>query len=144
MKRQLHLAVILMLAAPPVIACMRSEAPPQRSPRPVPTPVPLLPKPFDGPLTGSEHVVWEQPVGAGTKAADYTFFVYIDGAKQPLPNVECHLLQGSRHHVCEAPVPALAPGRHTLRFSAARTVDGHEKISALSEPLVVVRASPGS
>jgi hypothetical protein len=59
--------------------------------------------------------------------------------------VECSLLQGSRHHLCEAALPALSPGRHTLRFAAARTVDGREKTSAMSEPLIVVRAgSSGS
>ena len=26
---------------------------------------------------------------------------------QPLPGTECHLLDGSRHHVCQAPLPEL-------------------------------------
>ena len=63
----------------------------------------------------------------------------VDGKKQPLPGTECRPLEGSRHHLCEAPLPALSPGKHTLRVGAVRTVDGKEKASELSDPLTVMR-----
>jgi len=98
-----------------------------------------MPKAYEGPLAGKERVAWLQQVGAGTKIAEFTFFVYVDGEKRPLPHAECHLMHGSRHQLCEAPLPELPPGKHTLRFSAVRVVGGKEKASSLSEPIVVMR-----
>lgn len=140
MRAQIELALILGLAVASPAACMRSTpAAQQQAAATQPPPAPPT-RPQDGPLTGTERVAWVQAVGAGTKASELTFFVYVDGVKQPLTNAECRLLEGSRHHGCEAELPALAPGRHTLRFAAARTIDGQQKISELSEPLIVVRA----
>lgn len=140
MWRRLEIGLVLVLAAPSTAACMRPAPPQQSAPAPAPSPEGNLPKAYDGPLNGEERVAWVQPVAAGTKASDLTFFVYVDGKKLPLPGAECGLLEGSRHHLCKAALPVLAPGRHTLRFAAARTVDGQEKTSALSEPLIVVRS----
>ena len=98
-----------------------------------------MPKPYEGPLTGTERVAWLQQVGAGTRIAEFSFFIYVDGNKRPLPHVECRLMRGSRHQLCEAPLPEMPPGKHTLRFSAVRVVDGKEMASALSDAIVVMR-----
>jgi hypothetical protein len=145
MRAHLELAVIAVLAAPAAAACLRSSPAAQEQADATQPPPVQPPKPYDGPLTGNERVAWVQQVARGTKVSDFTFFVFVDGTKKPLPNAECRLPEGSRHHVCEAALPELTPGRHTLRFAAARTVNGHEMTSALSEPLIVVRApSSGS
>ena len=133
------LALAIMLAAPSVSACMHSEPPPKEPPPPATPRGGQLPPRYDGPLSGKERVAWIQQVGSGTKIAEFTFVVYVDGKKQPLPDAECRLLEGSRHHLCEAPLPVLSPGKHTLRFGAVRIVDGKEKASQLSDPLTVMR-----
>ena len=102
-----------------------------------------LPPPYEGPLSGKERVAWVQAVGAGTRIAEFTFVVYVDGKKLPLPGAACELLQGSRHHVCQAPLPELAPGKHTLGFAAVRVIDGKEHVSRLSAPLTVTRSPEG-
>lgn len=99
-----------------------------------------MPAAYDGPLTGKESVAWLQPVGAGTRITEFTYVIYVDGVKQPLPHAECRLMHGSRHQLCQAPLPEMPPGKHTLRFGAVRVVDGKEKASSLSEPLVVTRS----
>ena len=133
------IALAVMLAAPSVSACMRSEPPTSQQVPPRPPPGGQLPPSYDGPLSGKERVAWLQQVGSGTKVEELTFVVYVDGKKQPLPDAECRLLEGSRHHLCEAPLPVLSPGKHTLRFAAVRIVDGKEKASQLSDPLIVTR-----
>ena len=139
MRMHVPMALAIMLAAPSIAACMRSEPAPKEQPPPAPVPGGQLPPRYDGPLSGKERVAWVQQVGSGTTVAEFTFVVYVDGKKQTLPDVECRLLEGSRHHLCEAPLPALSPGKHTLRFGAVRTVDGKEKASQLSDPLTVMR-----
>ena len=143
MRGLLVVVVALLLTAPPLAACIGSPGAPPQNP-PVPSTRSeagrAFPAPYNGPLTGKESVAWVQPVGAGTKVAEFTFFVYVDGQKRPLPGAECHLMKGSRHHVCQAPLPDLPPGRHTLRFAAVRVVEGKEHASRLSEPLVVMRS----
>lgn len=99
-----------------------------------------MPAAYNGPLTGKERVAWLQPVGAGTKIAEFSFFIHVDGEKRPLPDAQCRVMHGSRHHLCEAPLPEMPPGKHTLRFSAVRVVDGKEKSSSLSEPVNVMRS----
>lgn len=140
MRAPLAVMVAMSVTAPPLAACMGSPQPQQQVAAASSGPGHALPKPYEGPLTGKESVAWVQPVGAGTKVAEFTFFVYVDGEKRPLPGAECHLLDGSRHHVCQAPLPELSPGRHTLRFEAVRVVQGKEHASRLSEPLVVMRS----
>lgn len=138
----------LALAAAVTAACNRtpSKASSDSTRSTDPPPPAAEPPPARGPVTvtGGEKLRWEQQVGAGTKVAEFSFFLYVDGAKRPLPGVECHLQQGSRHHVCEAPLPAMTRGTHALRISAAREVRGHAKVSPLSEPVAIVRgALPG-
>lgn len=115
--------------------CTKRQLPPESPPMPQP------PSPPDGPLNGSERVGWVQQVSSGTNASDYTYVVYVDGIRRPMSNVECGPVQGSRHSACEAPLPQLTPGSHTLRFAAVRTVDGEQKESEQSEPLAVTRAA---
>jgi hypothetical protein len=139
MRLHVPFALAVLLAAPSVSACTHSEPEPAGQPPPRLPPGGRLPPRYDGPLDGTERVAWLQQVGAGTQVAEFTFVIYVDGKKQPLRGAECKLLDGSRHHLCEAPLPSLAPGKHTLRFGAVRIVDGKEKASELSEPLTVTR-----
>jgi hypothetical protein len=141
MRAAIELSLLLGLAAASPAACTRPAPAAQQQAVASAQPPPVqTAKRYDGPLSGNERIAWVQQVGAGTKVSEFTFVVYVDGTRKPLPSAECRPLQGSRHHACEAPLPALPAGRHTLRFAAVRTVDGHEKASALSEPLIVVRA----
>ena len=139
MRTHFVVSLALALAAPSVAACMGSPPAPQQPAAQLPDQG-KLPEPYEGPLTGAERVAWVQAVGAGTRIGEFRFFIYVDGRKQPLPHAECRLMQGSRHHVCEAPLPEMSPGKHTLQFAAVRIVDGKEKASSLSEPLTVTRS----
>lgn len=139
MRASLAVMLAVSLGAPPLAACLASPEAEKQVTAGRPEPGGTLPPPYDGPLSGKESVAWIQPVGAGTRIAEFSFVIYVDGRKQPLPGTECHLLDGSRHHVCQAPLPELPPGRHTLQFAAIRVVDGKERASSLSQPLVVTR-----
>lgn len=108
---------------------------------PVPTPTPSPSPSEDERVNGTERLGWDQQVSAGTHVADYGFAAYVDGVRVPLEAVACVSPPGSAVPACDAPLPAMSAGRHTLRLVASRRVNGVVRESAKSEPLVLVKVN---
>lgn len=93
-------------------------------------------------ITGRERLGWDQDLLSGTDISEYTFVVYIDGARTPLQTPACSPAQDPPTvFSCTAPLPAMPDGRHTLEIAAARRADGADVESVKSTTLVVTKSS---
>ena len=88
------------------------------------------------PLTGNERFGWTE---SADSVAGYHFAVYADGARIELPGAACRPVV-SGHAECDAPLPHLEPGRHTLEVVSWVLQDGRVVESAKAPPIVVVIA----
>lgn len=96
-------------------------------------------------VIGSERVAFDMD---GATLADVDSLVYsiADNGAEPttLANVVC--TGATQPFVCQAPLPALTPGPHSLTFAATRVVNGKVLTSARSVPLsllmIAVPATP--
>lgn len=91
-------------------------------------------------LTGRERFGWSQ---AADSAAGHNFAVYIDGTRQELPNASC-LPPVSGRAECNAPLPTLSSGRHTVEIVSWTTSNGKVMESAKSSPMTIEISGPAA
>jgi glucose/arabinose dehydrogenase len=104
MGRLFRTTIVIALAA--VAACDDSRAP-------------SSPPPSSGSetVTGRERVSWIQQAERPEDLSTYQYAAYVDDVRRPLESVICGPgPSGSAD--CSAPLPQLAPGRHTLQIVA--------------------------
>ena len=116
---------------------------PPEEPPPEAPPPPGEEPPFEEPapppeivVRGSERLVWDQPVAAYEALAGLTFRIYVDGGPRPLDVVSCARNAGPSGVECQAPLPRLSPGVHTLWMSAVSPAPEYYE-GSYSWPIVV-------
>ena len=117
-------APALVLAA--LVACSKSPEqpqPPQNGER----------------ITGSEKIGWTQPATDSATLGEFSYAIYVDGARSQLANPSCGDTPSSGGFDCSAPLPGMSSGAHTLEI-AAFVVDTGGAIleSSKSAPLQVI------
>lgn len=122
----------LLIAAVAVAAC--SDTPPA-SPAP--------PSGGGDTISGTERIGWTQPAGSAGELSQYRYAVYVDGTRRLLENATCATTVAADGFPCEAPLPTLTPGAHTLEIAAFVLADGGAVLEGpRSAPLrVTVRGS---
>ena len=94
-----------------VAACGGGSRPPTEPPtQPPATPPTNSPTP----ITGRERIGWTQPASS---VADYVFSIYVDNTRVELTGTSCTAASGAFD--CDAPLPPLTNGTHTLQLAAA-------------------------
>lgn len=141
------LTVSVWLIGQSVVAVTAQHQPVAGGPRPEanadhhpdPHPVPPVPVPpadpdpliYDLPLGAA--LAWDQESTAAAQASQLAFTLFVDGVPLALEGVRCTSTSSAAVESCDAPVPALSVGIHTLSLAA---VDGGDE-SASSEPILV-------
>jgi glucose/arabinose dehydrogenase len=127
-----RLLTILALAVTMTAAC--SDTPPASS---------ASPAGGGETVTGTERIGWTQPAASASDLAVYRFAVYVNGVRRLLENAACATTGNAAGFGCQAPLPALGPGTHTLELAAFFLAEGGAVVEgARSAPLrVTVRAS---
>jgi glucose/arabinose dehydrogenase len=94
-------------------------------------------------ITGTERIGWTQPAVSASDLALYRFAVYVNGVRRLLENAACATTGDAAGFGCQAPLPALSPGTHTLELAAFFLAEGGAVVEGpRSAPLrVTVRAS---
>ena len=94
-----------------------------------------------GPPPAAARIAWSQQAPSLAIVQGYSFLLFIDEARTPLPAVSCSGVTGSPGFECSAPLPALSPGARFLALSAVDPASGLESIR--SSPLRVDVGSDG-
>jgi len=92
-------------------------------------------------LHGGERLGWSQAAGSLEEARAYRYRLYVDDVRRDLSGVSCEP-QGGLFD-CAAPLPALSPGTHQLRLSAANQ-NGESVRSAPLQVTVVQNVTSAS
>src|SRR5262249_7437914 len=97
------------------------------------------------PVNAGDRIGWDQNVIPGTELSDFSYAMYVDGAKVALTDVSCADTPGDQGYACTAAMPALTAGAHNLQLVAVRQADTQLE-SDKSDTLNVYAASalPGS
>jgi hypothetical protein len=90
---------------------------------------------------GAARLEWDQTVGYPDELRRYRFIAYVDNEQYALATPDCVMRETAAHFTCSAALPALPPGRHTLRL-AARELDGLGRESGKSAAVRVVVIQP--
>jgi glucose/arabinose dehydrogenase len=118
-------ALLACLASALAIACGGSSSDSPGPSQPGPGSPPAGPK-----------LAWDQFAPSADELRGYSYVLYIDGTAVPLPGAACGTLPPETLvAACTAPLPAMAPGQHTLAMATRATVNGVVLESALSEPI---------
>src|SRR5688572_7822374 len=64
------------------------------------------------------RIAWSQQAPSLATVQGYTFTLFIDEVRTPLPAVSCSGASGSPGFECSAPLPALSPGSRVLALAA--------------------------
>ncbi len=119
------------------------EAPPQGEPppegEPPPGEDPPSPEPAPHPeftVWGTERLAWDQAVANYHEVVSLAFRIYVDSIPRALDGVSCARTVGPSGVECQAPLPPLTPGRHTLWMSALGAEPGRYE-GPPSSPIVV-------
>ena len=123
MRRLAILLVSVILAS-----CGGSDGPPSSQP-----------PPGGGGISGTERLEWDQPAADATELAAFRYILYIDGAGTELTSVTCASTSGAAGFTCNARLPAMPPGAHTLQLTAFIDAGGRLE-SDKSAPLGIVVA----
>jgi glucose/arabinose dehydrogenase len=104
-----------------------------------PTPPPPTVNPGDPvTVTGREHLGWDQGAGSLTELNTVGYYIYIDdNPPQRLNGVACAPGQTTGSFVCQAPLPNMTAGAHTLQATSFY-LDTPNAESAKSGPLQLV------
>ena len=102
------------------------EEPPSEEPAPPPEFI----------VRGTERLVWDQSVATSDEVAGLAFRIYVDSIPGPLDGVSCSRTVGPSGVECQAPLPRLTPGLHTLWMSALSPEPGRYE-GPSSWPIVV-------
>jgi aldose sugar dehydrogenase len=90
-------------------------------------------------ITGSEKIGWTQSATDSATLSEFSYAIYVDGARSQLANPSCGDTPSSAGFDCSAPLPRMSSGSHTLEI-AAYVVDDTGTIleSSKSTPLQVI------
>ena len=69
-------------------------------------------------VPGSTRIAWDQTAANATELAGLHFVIYIDNVRSELPGAACSGPAGSAGFSCEATLPSMASGRHTIQLAA--------------------------
>jgi glucose/arabinose dehydrogenase len=104
----------------------------------------MEPPPQNETINGTERFGWEQPAADTVELAVIGYVVYVDGTRTALAPTSCATSPTATTSpltfACNAPLPTLSPGAHTLEL-ASFVNDGGLLESARSAPLRVTVAS---
>jgi glucose/arabinose dehydrogenase len=113
-------------------ACMVLVACDDNQPTPMPPPSDVER------ITGNERIGWDQPAANAAELALFRYAIYVDGTRSQLTDALCSTTAGPAGFACNAALPAMTLGSHTLEI-AAFVVDGAVLESAKSTALRVER-----
>jgi len=78
-------------------------------------------------VRGTERLAWDQPLATDVDVAGLAFRVYVDSLPRALEGVSCSRSVGPSGVECQAPLPPLDPGLHTLWMSALSPEPGRHE-----------------
>ncbi len=122
--------------APPEERPPSDELPPEGGPPPAGEAPGEQSPPPEFTVRGTARLAWDQAVASYDEAADLAFQIYVDASPQPLDGVSCSRTVGPSGVECQAPLPRLAPGRHTIWMSASSAEPARSE-GPSSSPIVV-------
>lgn len=100
------------------------------------------------PAVPTSHLAWTQDA-TSAELPELSWAIYLDGARTSLTGSACLPSSVAGKFDCQAPVPAMTPGVHTIELVAIRTIAGTSPMileSPKSAPfqvrLVVAPAAP--
>jgi hypothetical protein len=88
-------------------------------------------------ISGTERIGWTQPAASAAELAQYRYAVYVNGVRRLLEPATCTPAMTTAGFPCEAPLPALTPGPHTLEIAAFFLTGGATVEGPRSAPLQV-------
>jgi glucose/arabinose dehydrogenase len=125
MIRILIVGLCMVLAT----ACDKQSPPPSESPQPVPVAEQII---------GNERFGWDQVAATPAELAALRYLVYVDSAAgAELQDVSCAGTPAAAGFACDARLPPMSPGLHSLALSAFIEDDTRLE-SARSAPLNVI------
>lgn len=90
------------------------------------------------PLIGGERVGFTQPAASLAEAQAFLYRVYVDGSRPATGSAPVACTGTTSPFACEATIPTLSVGPHSLTLTAARVIDGSTQAESLqSAPLAV-------
>jgi glucose/arabinose dehydrogenase len=87
-------------------------------------------------ITGRERIGWDQQAADAAQLATFRYAMYVDGTRNELADVSCTVTATAAGFACNARLPTLSAGAHSLELTAYITDDGVLE-SARSAPLLV-------
>src|SRR5215217_9410964 len=69
-------------------------------------------------VPGTTRIGWEQTAEDASELAGLHFVIYIDNTRTELPNASCSGPAGSAGFSCEATLPAMSNGQHTIQLAS--------------------------
>jgi glucose/arabinose dehydrogenase len=114
-----------------VLCCLAMTACDRRS-----APAPPVVPPTNETINGTERLGWDQRAADAVELATIGYVLYIDGTRTPLPAVNCAADASAAGFACNARLPAMAAGAHTLQL-ASFVSDGTVLESARSASFTV-------
>ena len=94
-------------------------------------------------IRGNERLGWDQQAASPAELAQLRYAIYIDGVRSTLADAQCTANAASAGFPCNARLPTMSAGTHTLELAAFRTENGVVSESSRS-PALVVTVSPSS
>ena len=98
--------------------------------------------PAPPPVSGGTRIGWDQAAADTTELATLRFVIYIDNVRNELPGAACSGPPGDNGFSCEATLPAMTSGQHTIQL-ASYLLGNVLLESAKSAPLVITVAAGG-
>jgi len=125
-----------------VLGCFAAIACDRRAP---PAPPVVTPPSGSETINGTERIGWDQRAADTVELAAIGYVLYVDGTRTPLTAVTCATEASATGFACNARLPALSSGSHTLQlasFVTDGTVLESERTASLS--VTVVRQTNAS
>jgi glucose/arabinose dehydrogenase len=94
-------------------------------------------------IRGTERLGWDQQAASPAELAQLRYAIYVDGVRATLADAQCTPTPASAGFPCNARLPTMSAGTHTLELAAFRVVDGVVSESSRS-PALVVTVSPSA
>jgi glucose/arabinose dehydrogenase len=119
-----------------VLCCLAAVACDKRSP---PAPPVVTPPSETETINGTERIGWDQRAADAVELAAIGYVLYVDGTRTPLTAVACATDASAAGFGCNARLPALSAGSHTLQiasFVTDGTVLESERSASLSVTVV--------
>ena len=93
-------------------------------------------------ITGRERIGWDQLAGDVNELDTFRYVIYVDGGRRDATDASCGTTAGSSGFPCNAKLPAMSAGAHTLEIATYRDQEPDTSESSRSSTLrVVVTAS---